>query len=66
VCRVFRFGLEAVLARIYGRQILSWLDSDIFHDVVAAFIALAVVLTIVSIVRLVRSTRPSGRRRAAA
>ncbi len=66
VCRVFRFGLEAALARVYGKQILSWLDSDIFHDIVAACIALAAVLTILSIVRLVRSTRPSGKRRAAA
>ena len=66
VCRVFRFGLEAALARVYGKHILSWLDSDIFHDVVAACMALAVVLTILSIVRLVRSTRPSRSRRAAA
>jgi membrane protein YqaA with SNARE-associated domain len=65
-CRVFRFGLEAALARVYGKQILSWLDSDLFHDIVAACIALAVVLTILSIVRLVRSTRPSRKRRAAA
>jgi membrane protein YqaA with SNARE-associated domain len=65
-CRVFRFGLEAALARVYGKQILSWLDSDLFHDIVAACIALAVVLTFLSIVRLVRSTRPSRKRRAAA
>jgi membrane protein YqaA with SNARE-associated domain len=65
-CRVFRFGLEAALARVYGKQILSWLDSDVFHDIVAGCIAIAVVLTILSIVRLVRSTRPSRKRRAAA
>src|SRR5712692_9520611 len=58
-CRLFRFGLEAVLAEIYGRSILLWLDSDLFHDIVAFFIFLAVVLTTVSIVKVVRT---SGRR----
>jgi membrane protein YqaA with SNARE-associated domain len=66
VCRLFRFGLEAALAVAYGRKILSWLDSDIFHDFVAGCAALALALTIVSIVRLVKSSRPSKRRRAAA
>jgi membrane protein YqaA with SNARE-associated domain len=65
-CRIFRFGGEAVLAVIYGRRILSWLDSDAFHDIVFGSIALAAVLTVLSIVRLVRSTRPARRRRAAA
>ena len=66
VCRIFRFGVETALALVYGKHILSWLDSEIFHDIVAVCIALAAVLTIVSIVRLVRSTRPSGKRRRAA
>src|SRR5262245_48355879 len=35
VRRIFRFGLEAALAVRHGRSILSWLDSDIFHDIVA-------------------------------
>jgi membrane protein YqaA with SNARE-associated domain len=66
VCRICRFGLEAVLALRYGRGILGWLDSDIFHEIVAFFIVVAVVLTTLSIVKLVRSTRPPTRRRAAA
>ncbi len=66
VCRMFRFGLETALALVYGRQILAWLDSEIFHDIVAVCIAIAIVLTIGSIVKLVRSTRPTRRRRAAA
>ena len=64
VCRLFRFGIEAALAVVYGRRILAWLDSDLFHDVVAFFIMAAGVLTIVSIVKLIRSTRTSGRRSA--
>ena len=65
-CRIFRFGLEAVLAVRYGRRILSWLDSDIFHDVVTFFIVVALVLTTVSLVKIVRTTRSPSRRRAAA
>jgi membrane protein YqaA with SNARE-associated domain len=66
VCRIFRFGLEALLALRYGRRILSWLDSDIFHDVVTFFIVVAVVLTALSLVKIVRSTRSPSQRRAAA
>ena len=66
VCRIFRFGLEALLAIRYGRRILSWLDSDIFHDVVTFFIVIAVVLTALSLVKIVRSTRSPNQRRAAA
>jgi membrane protein YqaA with SNARE-associated domain len=62
VCRLFRFGLEALLARIYGRSILRWLESDLFHDIVSACIALALVLTALSIVKIVRSARTSGPR----
>jgi membrane protein YqaA with SNARE-associated domain len=58
-CRLFRFGLEAVLALIYGPRILVWLDSDLFHDIVAFFGIVAVVLTTMSIVKVVRT---SGRR----
>lgn len=65
-CRVLRFGLEAALAALYGRSILAWLDSDIFHDFVAFFTVLALVLTTISIVKLVRATRSAGKRRAAA
>jgi len=66
VTRVIRFGLEAALALVYGRRIIAWLDSDIFKDVIFGFIILAVALTALSIVRVVRATRPSGARRAAA
>jgi membrane protein YqaA with SNARE-associated domain len=65
-CRIARFGLEALLALRYGRSILRWLDSDLFHDVVTFFIVFAALLTTVSIVKIVRSARPARRRRAAA
>jgi len=34
VCRLLRFGGEAALALVYGDRIVSWFDSDRFHDVV--------------------------------
>jgi membrane protein YqaA with SNARE-associated domain len=64
-CRLFRFGVEAVLARLYGRSIVGWLDSDLFHDIVAFFIFLAIALTTLSLVRIVRSTRSANHRAAA-
>jgi membrane protein YqaA with SNARE-associated domain len=66
VTRVFRFGIEASLALVYGRHIIAWLDSDIFKNIVFGCIVLAVALTTLSIVRVVRATRPSRHRRAAA
>jgi membrane protein YqaA with SNARE-associated domain len=65
-CRILRFGLEAALAAVYGRSIVGWLNSDLFHDIVSGCIVLAIGLTTLSIVRLVRSTRRPSRRRAAA
>jgi membrane protein YqaA with SNARE-associated domain len=66
VCRLVRFGTEALLAAIYGRQLLGWIDSDIFHDIVAGAIVLAVALTMLSMLRFVRATGSPHRRRASA
>ncbi|HMF94325.1 MAG TPA: VTT domain-containing protein [Vicinamibacterales bacterium] len=57
LCRIFRFGLEAALASRYGHGVLGWLDSDIFHDIVAFLFLLAVVLTTLSMVKLARGIR---------
>jgi membrane protein YqaA with SNARE-associated domain len=65
VCRLIRFGLEALLAAIYGRALLAWFESDIFHDIVIVMSALGIALTIASIVKLVTSSR-SPKHRAAA
>jgi membrane protein YqaA with SNARE-associated domain len=61
VCRMIRFGLEAALAVAYGRSILSWIESDLFHDTVVGVTVLALALTILSLVKLVRLSRTSGR-----
>jgi membrane protein YqaA with SNARE-associated domain len=65
VCRIFRFGVEAVLAVLYGGRILRVIDSDLFHDIVALFIVAAIVVSAFTIVRVIRSTRPERARRAA-
>ncbi len=55
--RLLRFGGEAVLARVYGRGVLRVLESRPFQDVVAGFIVVAVIGTIVSAVMLWKQTR---------
>ncbi len=62
--RIFRFGIEAALAVRYGRRIIAWMDSDLFHDIVFVFMVLAFALTALSIVKLLRSVRTSGHRSA--
>jgi membrane protein DedA with SNARE-associated domain len=57
-CRLLRFGIESWLAATYGRRIIRWLDADLFQDVVIGCIALTLILTTVSIVRIVRSSKP--------
>lgn len=65
--RVLRFGIETWLAAHYGSQILRWMRTPMFKDVVGFFIALAVIGTIVSAIALVRGSRrdSSPARRAA-
>ena len=55
--RAVRFGIESILARRYGTGILGWMKTPSFKMVVAGFIALALIGTVVSVIALVRSTR---------
>jgi len=55
--RLLRFGIEALLARRYGRGILRLLQSESFQFVVLAFIIVALIGTIASAALLWRSTR---------
>jgi membrane protein YqaA with SNARE-associated domain len=59
--RLLRFGVEALLARRYGRGILRVLQSDSFEAAIIAFIVIAVAGTIVSAVLLWRSTHTPRR-----
>jgi membrane protein YqaA with SNARE-associated domain len=56
-CRILRFGLEAALAVTYGPRILALLDSELFHDIVTFFVVIAIALTSLSMVQIVRATR---------
>ena len=58
VCRITRFGAEALLAAHYGPRILAWLDSDLIHDIVAGCVVLAMLASVITVVRLIRLTRP--------
>jgi hypothetical protein len=55
--RLLRFGVEAALARRYGRGILRVFQSDTFQIIVALFIVVAIVGTAISVVLLWRSTK---------
>ncbi len=56
--RLLRFGAEAWLARIYGRQLLQWMHSPAFQIVVWGLILLAVVGSAWSAYELIRKSRP--------
>jgi membrane protein YqaA with SNARE-associated domain len=55
--RLARFGVESWMARLYGRRILLWMESDAFELTVAIFIAVAVAGSAFSAWRLARSVR---------
>ena len=63
--RVVRFLAEGGLAAIYGRRILSWMQSTAFEVIVGTLIVLAVVGTVVSGIAVVRSTRRPKRQEVA-
>jgi membrane protein YqaA with SNARE-associated domain len=55
--RLLRFGVEAGLARLYGRGIVRVFESDQFQTVITGFVWIAVIGTIVSAVMLWRKTQ---------
>ena len=57
VTRLFRFGVEAVLAYFYGPQIIRWLESDVFEYIGTALFALAIIGTTIGVIQLVKKTR---------
>jgi len=65
ICRIIRFGGESALAVIYGRRILVWVESDLFHDIATGFIVIGIALMLVSIVRLIKPDSAVRKRTAA-
>jgi len=55
--RLLRFGATALLAVLYGRQIVRWMNSTTFEWIVGGFILMAIAGTAWSAWRIIRSTR---------
>ena len=51
VGRLLRFGVEAILALYFGRQVIAFLNSDVVTYIVYAMIAIAIVLSTLSLMR---------------
>ena len=49
--RLVRFGVEAVLALYFGRQLIAFMNSDVVTYIVYALIGLAVILSTLSLLR---------------
>jgi membrane protein YqaA with SNARE-associated domain len=52
--RLVRFGIEAVLALYFGRQMIAFLNSDVVTYIVYALIGIAVVLSTLSLLRWIK------------
>ena len=55
--RLLRFGVEAILAFLYGPQIIEWLQSTTFEYIGMALFAIAVLATTIGVVQLIHKTR---------
>jgi len=54
VGRLIRFGVEAILALYFGRQLIAYINSDVVTYFVYALVAAAVVLSTLSLLRWLR------------
>ena len=52
--RLIRFTVEAVLALYFGRRVIAYINSDVFAYVVYGLIAIAVVASVVSVLKWLR------------
>jgi membrane protein YqaA with SNARE-associated domain len=57
VMRVLRFTAEGILAFVYGRRILVWIESVVFEYAISILMLLALVGTAISAVRVLRRRR---------
>ncbi len=49
--RLVRFGIEAVLALYFGRQLIAWINSDVLAYFVYALVGIAIVLSTLSLIK---------------
>lgn len=52
--RLVRFGIEAVLALYFGRQVIAFMNSDVVTYIVYGLIGIAVILSTFSLIRWLR------------
>jgi membrane protein DedA with SNARE-associated domain len=51
VGRLVRFGVEAILALYFGRQVIAFINSDVVTYIVYGLIGIAIVLSTLSLMR---------------
>lgn len=51
VGRLIRFGVEAILALYFGRQVIAFINSDVVSYIVYGLIAIAIVLSTLSLMK---------------
>jgi len=56
--RLLRFGIEAVLALYFGRQVIRFINSDVVTYFVYALIGIAVILSTLSLLRWLKRKSP--------
>ncbi len=49
--RLLRFGIEAVLALYFGRQLIAWINSDVLAYFVYGLVGIAIVLSTLSLIK---------------
>jgi membrane protein YqaA with SNARE-associated domain len=59
-CRLLRFGVDAVLGLRYGKHALVWLQSDVVERIVAGVVLLALIVSVISLLRFRFRHRSSG------
>jgi membrane protein YqaA with SNARE-associated domain len=57
VARLVRFGVEATLARRYGRSVVRLLESDAAKRIILGLVVVSIAGTVLTIVRVWRGTR---------
>jgi membrane protein YqaA with SNARE-associated domain len=59
VTRFLRFGIEGVLAILFGRRILHWASAPVFEYAVLILIAGSILASVFSVLRWIRKSRNS-------
>jgi membrane protein DedA with SNARE-associated domain len=60
IARLIRFGVEATLARRYGPSVVRLLESDTAQQIIIGLVVVSIAGTVLTIVRVWKSTRRPG------